>query len=377
MFCVIGCDYLPNLPGIGLQRAKKFFKLTANTDLKTVLYKIPNYLKMSKTVRITEQYVNDFIKAENTFKYQLVFCPKQRKLIPLTPYDNGIRVEDLKYAGTHFDESQGQNFAFEYAIGNVDTKTLKIVDSYCFEAKSDSIWSDHWFSYKKRFTKNTIVLQKLNQNNVITVNCDNTPQKRQFCQTIEREKHSEYFSKRLKVNENGFVNSSKMFDKYSSEVINESNKSIPSNTTTHRSHTSRNQIYSRNIFKVNSDCSEGLTIQSKYFSNKSKNSSREESTLVNNQLNGRLISIQKSQEMSQYSLNSSGNTEINSSFDETLTLSDTERSEISETSDEEIVAIHSFTNLKSKKKGSIKPLTPLNSTLINSSKKSDIRQYFK
>ena len=360
------------MPGIGLQRAKKFFKLTSNTDLKSVLYKVPNYLKMSKKVKITEQYVNDFIKADNTFKYQLVFCPKQRKLVPLTPYDSDVDVNDLKYAGTHFDVNLGEDFPFEYAIGNVDTKSLKIVDSFCFEPKSDSIWSEDWISYKKSLAKNVSFLHKFNQNKVLTVSEDNDSDKRKHSEIKSNEdiKQSEYFTKRLKVNENGLINCSQLFKQYSSQPIED--KRMSSNISTQRSQP-RNQIYSRNIFKVNAISNEEHTIQSKYFSSLRSPNTSSQMSVESNDMNPRIRP--KTVELSQLSLNSSGNTEIESSFDETLTMSDTERSEISETSDEEIIANNSFTQLKPKK-GSVKRLEPLNSTLITPSNKTDIRSYF-
>ena len=35
--CILsGCDYLANLPGIGLAKANKVFKLTRNPDIETV-----------------------------------------------------------------------------------------------------------------------------------------------------------------------------------------------------------------------------------------------------------------------------------------------------------------------------------------------------
>ena len=371
MLCLsTGCDYLPNLPGIGLQRAKKFFKLTANTDLKKVLYKVPNYLNMSKKVTITAEYVNDFIKADNTFKYQLVFCPKQRKLVPLTPYEKGVDTKDLKYAGSHFDDTYGEDFAFQYAIGNVDTKSLKIIDNYCFEPKSDSIWSKEWFDFKNKFTTNRIVLHKLNPNKVLKSPEDKSqrsPTKESFTQLKEGSFRSEYFRKRLKVDENISTNCSQLFKQYSSEVI-EENKTNESNTQ--RIYSTRSQTYSRNIFKVTNDSIEEQTIQSKYFSNSClKSSPDKDSVSQKSSLTTRVLNEQK---FSQYSLNSSGNTAIDSSFDVTLTLSDSDRSEISETSDEEII----FTNLKPQKNGSIKRLAPLNSSFASSSKNTDIRKFF-
>jgi len=49
---------------------------------------------------ITPIYIENFIKAEKTFKYQIVFDPLQRKLVPGSPYqDDIIEGEDLTYAG--------------------------------------------------------------------------------------------------------------------------------------------------------------------------------------------------------------------------------------------------------------------------------------
>ena len=49
---------------------------------------------------ITQGYINDFIKAEKTFKYQLVFDPLKRQLVSGTPYQKDvIEGEDLTYAG--------------------------------------------------------------------------------------------------------------------------------------------------------------------------------------------------------------------------------------------------------------------------------------
>ena len=73
-----GCDYLANLPGIGLVKSKKFWTKASNPDLRNVLRKIPAYLNMPGTI-VTNEYIERFIKANNTFLYQLVFDPVTRK----------------------------------------------------------------------------------------------------------------------------------------------------------------------------------------------------------------------------------------------------------------------------------------------------------
>ncbi|NXY44476.1 EXO1 Exonuclease, partial [Ceuthmochares aereus] len=123
--CILsGCDYLSSIHGIGLAKACKLLKLANNPDIIKVIKKMGQYLKMNITV--SEEYVEGFIRANNTFLYQLVFDPINRKLIPLNAYEDDIDPETLIYAGRHF----GDNTAFQIAIGNVDIDTMEQIDNY-------------------------------------------------------------------------------------------------------------------------------------------------------------------------------------------------------------------------------------------------------
>jgi len=62
--------------------------------------KIPSTLKMSN-LQVPVDYVDGFFRAENSFLYQLVFDPIQRKLVPLNPYPDDIDPRDLYYAGPY------------------------------------------------------------------------------------------------------------------------------------------------------------------------------------------------------------------------------------------------------------------------------------
>ena len=120
-----GCDYLTNLPGIGIKKAKNFWMKVTNPDLRTVLSKIPASLKMPQ-VSITQDYIERFIRANNTFLYQLVFDPVTRKEKPLTPYPADLReeLETLTYAGTY----SPPEIAAQMAVGNLNTKLEKVDD---------------------------------------------------------------------------------------------------------------------------------------------------------------------------------------------------------------------------------------------------------
>lgn len=52
-------------------------------------------------LEVTDEYIDSFIKANNTFLYQLVFCPQKKCLVPLNPYPEGVDASDMEYAGKY------------------------------------------------------------------------------------------------------------------------------------------------------------------------------------------------------------------------------------------------------------------------------------
>uniref|UniRef100_A0A096MXM9 Exonuclease 1 n=1 Tax=Papio anubis TaxID=9555 RepID=A0A096MXM9_PAPAN len=123
--CILsGCDYLSSLRGIGLAKACKVLRLANNPDIVKVIKKIGHYLKMNITV--PEDYIKGFIRANNTFLYQLVFDPIKRKLIPLNAYEDDVDPETLSYAGQYVDDS----IALQIALGNKDINTFEQIDDY-------------------------------------------------------------------------------------------------------------------------------------------------------------------------------------------------------------------------------------------------------
>ncbi|XP_072804663.1 exonuclease 1 isoform X2 [Vicugna pacos] len=123
--CILsGCDYLSSLRGIGLAKACKVLRLANNPDIVKVIKKIGHYLKMNITV--PEDYIKGFIRANNTFLYQLVFDPIKRKLIPLNAYEDDIDPETLSYAGQYVDDST----ALQIALGNKDINTFEQIDDF-------------------------------------------------------------------------------------------------------------------------------------------------------------------------------------------------------------------------------------------------------
>ncbi|XP_053568256.1 exonuclease 1 [Bombina bombina] len=137
--CILsGCDYLPSIHGIGLVKACKLLKISNNPDILKVIQKIGTYLKMNIT--LPEGYIEGFIRANNTFLYQLVFDPVKRKLVPLNPYEDGMDPTELKYAGPYIDDS----VAFQIAIGNRDIHTMQQIDDYSPDTKPSKLKSQGW-----------------------------------------------------------------------------------------------------------------------------------------------------------------------------------------------------------------------------------------
>lgn len=149
--CILsGCDYLQSLSGIGLKKAQKFIKLTANPDIQSALQKLPLYLNM-RQLNVTDEYKEEFMVADATFRHQVVYDPLKRRLVRLTdPEECGTKLDYCRNAGEFYDDER----AFQLALGNLDPFTLKKVDNWSPDKpeisrlcnSNNSIWSRN---YKK------------------------------------------------------------------------------------------------------------------------------------------------------------------------------------------------------------------------------------
>ncbi|XP_075042468.1 exonuclease 1 isoform X2 [Mixophyes fleayi] len=141
--CILsGCDYLPSIHGIGLAKASKLLKVANNPDIIQVIKKIGQYLKANITV--PDGYIEGFIRADNTFLYQLVFDPVKRKLVPLNPYEDGIDPKELNYAGPNV----GDSVAYQIALGNKDVNTMEQIDDYNPDVPQSSKQKSHSWNHK-------------------------------------------------------------------------------------------------------------------------------------------------------------------------------------------------------------------------------------
>uniref|UniRef100_A0A8C9ZLD2 Exonuclease 1 n=1 Tax=Sander lucioperca TaxID=283035 RepID=A0A8C9ZLD2_SANLU len=123
--CILsGCDYLASLHGIGLGKACKLLRLAKDPDILKVIRKMGQYLKMNLVV--PEEYIEGFIRANNTFLYQLVFDPVRRKVVPLNPYPEHMDPATLSYAGLNLGDDKG----LQMALGNLDINTMERIDDF-------------------------------------------------------------------------------------------------------------------------------------------------------------------------------------------------------------------------------------------------------
>ncbi|XP_066246780.1 exonuclease 1 [Euwallacea similis] len=129
--CILsGCDYVSSLNGIGLKKAEKFIKLTAENNPEIFLDRIPRYLNM-KHLEITDEYKRSVLIANATFLHQVVFDPYKNKLVHLIdPEITSTNPEYLVNAGEKFDNEK----AYQVAIGNLNP--------YNFEQFNDWVPSD-------------------------------------------------------------------------------------------------------------------------------------------------------------------------------------------------------------------------------------------
>lgn len=123
MICILsGCDYLKNIPSVGLQSAKKFFLMTRQDNLRLLLPKLPVHLKSPRlNGKVTEEYIEAFIKAEATFRHHIVYDPQTERLRPLEPYPKGKSASDFPLAGKMFDRV----LALDLVKGKIDLDNLK------------------------------------------------------------------------------------------------------------------------------------------------------------------------------------------------------------------------------------------------------------
>jgi exonuclease-1 len=112
--CILsGCDYLSNIPRMGLKTAYRSIRKYKNVE------KALRMLQFDGQFHIPADYLENFKQAELTFLYQRVFCPKAGKLVPLSPPEKDVNLEELPFIGRDVDAE----IALGVALGDLDPTT--------------------------------------------------------------------------------------------------------------------------------------------------------------------------------------------------------------------------------------------------------------
>lgn len=92
--CILsGCDYLANIPKLGLKTAYRIIRKHRSVE------KALRMLQFEGNFRVPADYLANFKQAELTFLYQRVFCRKAEKLMTLTPPDKDVNLATLPFIG--------------------------------------------------------------------------------------------------------------------------------------------------------------------------------------------------------------------------------------------------------------------------------------
>ncbi|KAI8873909.1 putative exonuclease [Ramicandelaber brevisporus] len=100
--CILsGCDYLPNIPGIGLKRAHGLM-IKFGWNVNRIVGELSSAKKTAQHVPIN--YLDEFDRAELTFLHQRVYDPFAQDLAHLHPLPPALHWMNSSYRMGHFNE---------------------------------------------------------------------------------------------------------------------------------------------------------------------------------------------------------------------------------------------------------------------------------
>ncbi|KAJ5692478.1 hypothetical protein N7462_001901 [Penicillium macrosclerotiorum] len=112
--CILsGCDYLANIPKMGLKTAYRSIRKHRTVE------KALRMLQFESHLQVPADYLAKFEQAELTFLYQRVFCPNAQKLVPLMAPEDGVNLDELPFIGSDVEA----HIAAGVASGDLDPTT--------------------------------------------------------------------------------------------------------------------------------------------------------------------------------------------------------------------------------------------------------------
>ncbi|KAF2667085.1 PIN domain-like protein [Microthyrium microscopicum] len=93
MAILSGCDYLDNIDQLGLKTAHRL--LRKHKTIERVLQAV----RLEGKLKVPQEYLIDFVQAENTFLYQWVFCPSQKAMVNLSSPGQHVDIASMEFLG--------------------------------------------------------------------------------------------------------------------------------------------------------------------------------------------------------------------------------------------------------------------------------------
>ena len=115
MAILSGCDYLGNITGMGLKNAYRLVRKFKTAE------KIIRMLQFDGKYHVPPGYLEDFRRAELTFRFQRVYCPQQKKVVPIGDISLAGMQSDLSCIGAEVEQS----VAAGVARGDLDPMTKR------------------------------------------------------------------------------------------------------------------------------------------------------------------------------------------------------------------------------------------------------------
>ncbi|KAK6514155.1 Rad2 nuclease [Arthrobotrys conoides] len=166
MAILSGCDYLVNIPKMGIKTAYKFVRKYKSVD------KILRAIRMDGSFTVPASYEKAFVTAEMTFKYQRVYCPLSCQIISCNgdiALPDGVGCEEEQNFGGIYDSKT----ACKVASGELDPITKLELQSAPISVSPSSKQKPRITSF---FSPRVVLAEIPSPNNTLTLSRRQTPQ---------------------------------------------------------------------------------------------------------------------------------------------------------------------------------------------------------
>lgn len=117
--CILsGCDYLANIPKMGLKTAYRSIRKYRTVE------RALQMMQFDAQYKVPADYLTNFKQAEHTFLYQRVFCSTAQRLVTLTTPEEGINLEEMPFIGADVEPA----IAAGVASGDLDPTTKEPIE---------------------------------------------------------------------------------------------------------------------------------------------------------------------------------------------------------------------------------------------------------